>query len=101
MEKNTTHNDPIVFNKYLVSLTKIVAIYCFLYVIIKSIAIVLGAWLLPNILVSIPLILMGIWATYTAYFQKYNWTTAGLGAVLIIAMRYFEADLVFYFHANL
>ena len=100
MNKSTSE-EPIVFNKYLVSLTKIIAFYCFFFVLIKSIAIVRGAWLLPNVIVTIPIILMGIWCAYTSYFQKYNWIAAGTGAALVIALRYFESGIVFYLNANL
>uniref|UniRef100_UPI00404AEFC7 hypothetical protein n=1 Tax=Flavobacterium sp. TaxID=239 RepID=UPI00404AEFC7 len=101
MENKSNPIEPFVFNKYLVSLTKIVAFYCFFFVLIKSIAIVRGAWLLPNIIVTLPLIIMGIWSAYTSYFQKYNWFTAVTGAIVIVAMRYFESGLVFYLHDNL
>ena len=98
---NSNPEGPIIFNKYLVSLTKIIAFYCFFFVLIKSIAIVRGAWLVPNIIVTIPIILMGIWCAYTSYFQKYNWYAAGLGAVLVVVLRYFESGIVFYLNANL
>ena len=100
MNNKSTSEEPIVFNKYLVSLTKIIAFYCFFFVLIKSIAIVRGAWLLPNVVVTIPLILMGIICAYTSYFQKYNWATAVSGAILVIAVRYYEAGFVFYIHEN-
>lgn len=101
MENNSNLQEPLIFNKYLVSLTKIIAFYSIFFVLIKSIAIVRGAWLMPNILVSIPIIAVGIWCAFTSYTQKYNWFAAGFGTAVVIIMRYFEEAIVFYLNANL
>lgn len=94
-------SEPGVFNKYLVSLTKIVAFYCFFFVLVKSIAIALGAWFWPNILITAPFVFLGIFTAFTAYFQRYNWITAIFGAVFIVVMRVFEHDIVYYLQGHL
>ena len=88
--------EPRVFNKYLVSLTKIVSVYCFFFVLLKSIAIVRGAWMIPNIVMAIPFMIMGIWTAYTVIYKKYSWIIAVLVVVLIILTRYYEYDWVYF-----
>lgn len=90
--------EPVVFNKYLVSLTKIVAIYCFFFVLLKSIAIIRGAWMIPNSILTIPFIIMGILTSYTVLQKKYNWMITIIALILIIAVRYYEADWVPFLH---
>lgn len=97
---NNTEEAPKVFNKYLVTLTKIVAFYSFFFVLLKSIAILRGAWMIPNLVLSLPFIVIGIAAGFTSYFQKYNWIIAVLGAAVIILVRYYEYDWVMYIQEN-
>lgn len=85
---------PLVFNKYLVSLTKIVSVYCFFFVLLKSLAIIRGAWMIPNLIIAIPFILMGILTAYTVLYKKYSWAITILTVVLIIATRYYESGWV-------
>lgn len=88
--------EPKVFNKYLVSLTKIVSVYSFFFVLLKSIAILRGAWMIPNIILAIPFIIMGILTAYTILYKKYSWVITIISVVLIIAVRYYEVDLVYF-----
>ena len=94
------NQEPVVFNKYLVSLTKIVSVYCFFFVLLKSIAIVRGAWMIPNIILALPFIIMGILTAYTVLYKKYSWAVTIAAVVLIIAVRYFEFDWVHYLQNN-
>jgi hypothetical protein len=89
-----------VFNKYLVSLTKIVSIYCFFYVFLKILVMIRGTWIIPNIILLIPFLLLGIATAYIAFFKKYNWLIAIFGALLIVVVRYHEVDLVYYLQEN-
>lgn len=90
------NQEPIVFNKYLVSLTKIVSVYSFFFVLLKSIAIFRGAWMIPNIILAIPFIIMGILTAYTVIYKKYSWIITIITVALIIAVRYYEYDLVYF-----
>jgi hypothetical protein len=65
------NQEPLVFNRYLVSLTKIVSVYCFFFVLLKSIAIVRGAWMIPNIILALPFIIMGILTAFTVLYKKF------------------------------
>ncbi|RXR30621.1 hypothetical protein EQG68_11205 [Flavobacterium piscinae] len=87
--------EPKVFNKYLVSLTKIVSVYSFFFVLLKSIAILRGAWMIPNIILAIPFIIMGILTAYTVLYKKYSWIITIVTVTLIIVVRYYEGDWVY------
>ncbi len=91
---------PLVFNKYLVSITKIVSVYCFFFVLLKSIAIIRGAWMIPNLIISFPFILMGIVTAYTVMAKKYNWTITILTVLLILVTRYYEQGWVYFLQNN-
>lgn len=86
--------EPKVFNKYLVSLTKIVSVYCFFFVLLKSVAIFRGAWMIPNVILAIPFIIMGILTAYTVLYKKYSWIITIITLVIIIAVRYYEGEWV-------
>jgi hypothetical protein len=90
------NQEPVVFNKYLVSLTKIVSVYSFFFVLLKSIAIFRGAWMIPNIILAIPFIIMGILTAYTVIYKKYSWLITIITVALIITVRYYEYDLVYF-----
>ena len=94
------NQEPIVFNKYLVSLTKIVSVYSFFFVLLKSIAIIRGAWMIPNIILAIPFIIVGILTAYTIIYKKYSWIITIITVALIIAVRYFEYDLVYFLQSK-
>jgi hypothetical protein len=88
--------EPKIYNKYLVSLTKIVSFYCLFFVLLKSLAIVRGAWVIPNLILTVPFVLLGISSAYVIFYKKYNWVLALFGALFIILIRYYEVDLVYY-----
>ncbi len=94
------NQEPLVFNKYLVSLTKIVSVYCFFFVLLKSIAIVRGAWMIPNLVLAIPFIVMGILTAFTIMYKKYSWILTSLTVLLILLVRYFEYDWVYFLQLN-
>jgi hypothetical protein len=89
---------PVVFNKYLVSLTKIIAFYSFFIILIKSYTIFQGGWLLPNIILMLPFLVFGMLTAYTSYFQKYNWWVTGMGTAVIILVRLFESEWIVALH---
>ena len=85
-------NEAPLHNKYLVSLTKIISIYSFFLVLIKSIAILRGAWLVPNVILIIPFIALGVTTAFAWANQKYQWWLGIAGAIIIIVFRYYEVD---------
>ena len=93
--------EPIVNNKYLVSLTKIIAVYSFLYVVLRLISIFfLGAWRMPNLILAIPFLIIGILTTYCVFYKKYNWTLMILGIMLIVLVRIYEPHIILYLHKS-
>ncbi|MDD2986337.1 hypothetical protein [Flavobacterium sp.] len=92
--------EPLVFNKYLVSFTKIVSVYAFFFVLLKSIAILRGAWLIPNLIIALPFVLMGILTAYTVVAKKYSWVLTILTLVLILVTRYYEQEWVYWLQSN-
>jgi fused signal recognition particle receptor len=66
------------------------------FVLLKSVAIVRGAWMIPNVVMAIPFMIFGIWTAYTVIYKKYSWAIAILGVVLIIITRYYEYDWVYF-----
>lgn len=91
---------PLVFNKYLVSLTKIASVYCFFFVLLKSVAIIRGAWMIPNLILALPFIVMGILTAYTVVAKKYSWVATILAILLILITRFYEQDWVFWLQAS-
>ncbi|RAR46589.1 hypothetical protein [Flavobacterium lacus] len=88
--------EPKVFNKYLVSLTKIASVYCFFFIVLKSIALFRGAWMIPNIILTVPFIILGILTAYTILYKKYSWTITIIAIAVIIAVRYYEVGWVYF-----
>jgi len=84
----------VIFNKYLVSLTKIIAIYSFFYVLLKIIAVFKNNVVVPNIILAFPFLLLGLISFYSAKIKNYNWAVVVLGILLICITRYFEADWI-------
>jgi hypothetical protein len=91
---------PIVFNKYLVSLTKIASVYCFFFIVLKAVAIFSGAWMIPNLILSFPFILMGILTAYTVVAKKYSWAVTIVAILLILIIRFYEKEWVFWLQTS-
>jgi len=91
---------PIVFNKYLVSLTKIASVYCFFFIVLKAVAIFSGAWMIPNLILSFPFILMGILTAYTVVAKKYSWAVTFVAILLILIIRFYEKEWVFWLQTS-
>lgn len=92
--------EPKVFNKYLVSLTKIASVYCFFFIVLKSIALFRGAWVIPNIILTVPFMILGILTAYTILYKKYSWIITVLTLAVIIAVRYYEWDWVYFLQSK-
>ena len=80
----------------LVILTKIILFYSIFYIIMKAIAIFGGAWLVPNLLLMIPFLILGIISGLQVKKEQYSWWFVGIGAAVIILVRIFEAEFAFW-----
>ncbi|MBC8884388.1 hypothetical protein H9X57_16500 [Flavobacterium piscinae] len=51
--------------------------------------------MIPNIILAIPFIIMGILTAYTVLYKKYSWIITIVTVTLIIVVRYYEGDWVY------
>lgn len=80
-------------HRNLIIITKIVLFYSLFYVVMKAIVIFGGAWIVPNLLLMVPyLILAGIGWMHLKR-ETYSWWYVGIGAAVIILTRIYERDL--------
>jgi len=81
--------------------TKIIVIYSGFYIVLKLIAVIFGkAWPGPNLLLCLPLAIMGIVGFIGLKKKNTNWWFVLLSAVLIGALRYWETALIFWLQEN-
>ncbi|NJW51713.1 hypothetical protein [Salinimicrobium oceani] len=76
----------------LVILTKIILFYSIFYILMKAIALFGGAWLVPNLLLMLPYLLLGSIAWILVRREQYSWWFVGIGAAVIILTRIYEAQ---------
>lgn len=86
--------------KYLINTTKIVAIYCFFFVAIKILAVLMGKSLIPNLASSLPFLIIGIFTSYLIFVKKYLWWLTILCVIFIVIFRIFEFDILMYIENN-
>jgi hypothetical protein len=71
----------------LVILTKIILIYSIFFIFMKAVVIFGGAWLVPNLLLMLPFLILGTVAGIQIKREKYSWWLVGIGAAAIIIIR--------------
>ncbi|MBZ9628062.1 hypothetical protein LB456_09855 [Psychroflexus sp. CAK57W] len=79
-------------------ITKIVVIYSAFFLLLKISAIIQGGWVAANLLVALPIILLGLLGYYFLRSDSTNWVYAIGSIVVISAMRYYEQDLIVWIH---
>ncbi|NJY63311.1 hypothetical protein HC174_11145 [Salinimicrobium sp. CDJ15-81-2] len=79
-------------HRNLVILTKIILFYSIFYIIMKTIAIFGGAWFVPNLLLMIPFLILGIISGIQVKRENYSWWFVGIGAAVIILTRIYETE---------
>ncbi|WP_417885639.1 hypothetical protein [Zunongwangia sp.] len=84
--------------RYLVILTKLIFIYCLFYVVMKITAVFQGAWFYANLVMALPILLLGLLGVYFVKFEKYNWFYVIIAALIISAIRYFEQGWLLELH---
>lgn len=82
-------------------LAKIIVIYCAFYVIMKLVAIFNGLWVLPNLVLCVPAILLGLWGGIALKRETTHWFFVLFAVVLISLLRYYELDLMQWLQVNL
>lgn len=79
-------------HRNLVILTKIILIYSIFFIVMKSFIIFNGAWLMPNLVLMIPYVILGIIAGIQVKRENYSWWLVGIGAAVIILTRIYETS---------
>lgn len=75
-------------------ITKIIVIYSGFFLLLKLSVIFQGGWVAANLLIALPIVLLGLLGYYFLKTNSTNWVYA-LGSIVIIsAMRFYEQDLI-------
>ncbi len=80
---------------------KITIIYAGFYLLMKLYAIFQGSLILPNLILTIPFILIGFVAWSQLKQNKTNWWFILLSIIVVSAVRYYESDWVVWLNQNL
>lgn len=84
--------------RYLILISKIIFFYSIFYVVMKIVAIFQGAWVIPNLILSIPYLIFGVIGGLMVKRNSYHWAYVIAGAVLISVVRYYEQEWMVYLH---
>ncbi len=57
----------------------------------KAVIIFGGAWLVPNLLLMVPYLVLGTIAAFQVKRESYSWWFVGIGAAVIILTRVYES----------
>lgn len=87
-------------NKSLVLISKIIFFYSIFYVVMKILAIFQGAWIIPNLILTLPYLLFAGVGGYMLKTNKYHWAYVVAGIIVITAVRYFEKDWMLALHQH-
>ncbi|PJB13622.1 MAG: hypothetical protein CO119_00615 [Flavobacteriales bacterium CG_4_9_14_3_um_filter_40_17] len=79
-----------------ITLFKIIILYCFFYAVVKVIGIWKGMWLIPNLIVVITLVIVGITGIWLTRQKNYPLIYVMAGSFFIILLRVYETRWVLY-----
>ena len=85
----------------LVIITKIILFYSIFFVGMKLFIILQGAWLIPNLILLLPFVILVMIAGYMVKAKSYSWFFVFIGAAIIILMRIYESEWVVWMHNQL
>lgn len=85
-------------SRYLSTISKIIFFYSVFYVVMKILAIFQGAWILPNLVLTVPYIIFGIVGGYMLKRNSFSWIYVIAGIILISTIRYFEKSWMLQLH---
>ena len=84
--------------RYLVLISKIIFFYSIFYVIMKVISIFGGAWVIPNLILSLPYLVFAVVGGFMVKRNSYHWAYVIAGAILISIVRYYEREWMLQLH---
>ena len=76
-------------------ITKIILFYSLFYIFMKAVVIFQGAWLIPNLVLMLPFLVLGTISGIQVKRKAYSWFFVAAGAVVIILVRVYESRLAF------
>ncbi|MBS3739026.1 hypothetical protein [Mesohalobacter halotolerans] len=93
---------PFTDSRNKLTIYKITVIYAAFYVLMKVYSIVVESlWVLPNLIISLPVVIVGIVAWWHLKKNKTFWWFIIISIIVVSAVRYFEADWVVWLNQNL
>ena len=84
--------------RYLVLISKIIFFYSIFYVVMKVIAMFQGAWVVPNLILSLPYLAFAVVGGFMVKKDSYHWAYVIAGAILISIVRYYEQEWMVQLH---
>lgn len=82
----------------LIILTKIILFYSIFFVGMKIFIVLKGAWIIPNLMVAVPFLILAVISGLMVRNEKYSWFFVAVGAAVIILTRVYELRLVQWLH---
>ncbi|MDT0676027.1 hypothetical protein [Autumnicola musiva] len=79
-------------HRNLVIISKIIFFYSIFYVVMKITVVIQGAWLWPNLILSLPFLAFITVGIYMLKINKYYWAYVISGAIVIGVVRYYERE---------
>jgi hypothetical protein len=96
---DSKNNPPILNPKNKVVFNKIILIYSIFYLALKLYAIIfLDQWLLENLIISLPIIIVGGLALYFQLKKLQSWPFILLSFVVAILLRLYESEWILKIH---
>mgnify|MGYP005854904239 CR=1 FL=1 len=81
---------------------KITVIYAAFFVLMKVYSILFkDFWVLPNLIISLPIVIIGLLAWWQLKQEKTNWWFIVLSIVVVSVVRYYETEWAFWLNQNL
>lgn len=84
--------------RYLLIFTKLIFFYCIFFIVMKILAVFQGAWLYANLIMILPILLVGLWGFFIVKTKKYNWLYVIIACLAISIIRYFEPSWLIVLH---
>lgn len=79
-------------HRNLVIISKIILFYSIFYIVMKAIAMFGGAWLVPNLLLMVPYLILAAIGWIHLKRETYSWWYVGIGTAVIIFTRIYESQ---------
>ena len=83
-------------HRNLVIITKIILFYSIFFIFMKAVIIFQGAWLIPNLLLMLPFLILVAIAGFQVKQEKYSWIFVFVGSAVIILTRIYETELAYW-----